>query len=158
MVVSLQTVLSFIRDDVRFTNAVAYAISGALLLIWSLKTLRTRPSPRLAWFALAAVSALTMLPIYHRNYDARLLLLTVPACAILWKEGGPLAWCALVLNLAAITLTGDLFWIVVFQMTHYSRSSLLLGLIPAPLILLALGIFYLWVYLRADSSPRANVP
>ena len=156
MIIILQAALSLIRDDAHFFNPAAYAICGMLLLIWSAKTLRSRFSLRLAWFAIAAISALTILPVYHRTYDARLLLLTVPACAILWKEGGPLGWCALALNAAAIVLTGDPFWIIFFQITHYSRPSALFGMIPAPFILLALSIFYLWAYLRADHAPPAS--
>jgi hypothetical protein len=155
MIIDLQAALSLIRDDSSFFNPVAYLICGALLLIWSAKTLRSRFSPRLAWFAIATISVLTLLPVYHRTYDARLLLLTVPACAILWKEGGPLGWCALALNVAAIVLTGDLSWIAFFEITRYSRPSVLLGMIPAPLVLLALGIFYLCTYLRADRAPPA---
>jgi len=29
-----------------------------------------------------------MLVTYHRPFDAKLLLLAVPACAMLWAEGG----------------------------------------------------------------------
>ena len=50
-------------------------------------------------------------------------------------------------------ITGDIFWIAVFHFTHYSYSSALAGMIPAPLILLALGIFYLWIYLRDPHAP-----
>ena len=152
MIISLQSLLSLIRDDARFYNPVAYLICGVLLVIWCVKTLRSRSSPPLAWFALAAISPLTLLPFYHRTYDARLLLLAIPACAILWKNGGPVRWCALLLTLAAIILTGDLFWIVVFQLTHYSGLSATYGTIPAPLMLLSTGIFYLWVYVRRDSE------
>jgi lipopolysaccharide export LptBFGC system permease protein LptF len=59
---------------------------------------------------------------------------------------------ALGLTLAAIILTGDLFWIVLFQATHYSGWSTEFGTIPAPLVLLALGIFCLWIYLRSDNT------
>ena len=55
---------------------------------------------------------------------------------------------ALALTLAAIILTGDIFWITVFQITHYSGPSLAFGVIPAPLILLALSGFYLYEYVR----------
>jgi len=148
MIISLQVILSRFGDDPAFYNPIAYLICAALLLPWLIKTLRSRFSPTLAWFALAAVVPIAMLPVYHRCYDARLLMLTVPACVMLWKKGGPTAWCALALTLAAIVITGDIFWITVFHFTSYSYSSALLGMIPAPLILLALGIFYLWIYLR----------
>lgn len=154
MIISLQAALSLIRDDPNFSNPVAYCISGVLLLIWSIKTVRSGFSRKRAWLALAAISALTMLPTYHRAYDARLLLLTIPACAILWKKGGPVAWGALLLTVAGIVITGDIFWIAFFQFTGYSYNSALLGMIPAPLVLLAVAIFYLIVYLKQSALPE----
>jgi hypothetical protein len=117
------------------------------------KTLRSGFSTRLAWFGLAAISAIAMLPVYHRTYDARLLVLAVPACAMLWKERSSpgrsgLGRLALLLTIAAIVLTGDIFWIVFFQITHYSGWAVVFGMFPAPIALLALGIFYLWMYLK----------
>ncbi len=153
MIISLQAILGLIRDDAHFYNPAAYLICGALLVIWCVKTLRSGFSPRHAWFALAAISALTMLPFYHRTYDARLLLLAIPACALLFAERARLGSYALGITLAAILLTGDIFWIVVFQLTHYSGPIATYGTIPAPLVLLATGIFYLWVYLRHDPAP-----
>ena len=154
MIISLQAALSLIRDDPSFSNPVAYGLSGVLLLIWSIKTVRSGFSRRGAWLALAAISALTMLPTYHRAYDARLLLLTIPACAMLWKKGGSVAWSALLLTLAAIVLTGDIFWIAFFHFTGYSYNSALLGMIPAPLVLLAVAIFYLSVYVSKSALPE----
>jgi hypothetical protein len=153
MIISLQAILSRFRDDPGFYNPIAYLICAALLLPWLIKTLRSRFTSAMAWFALAAVVPLAMLPVYHRCYDARLLMLTVPACAMLWKKGGPAAWCALLLTLAAIVITGDIFWIAVFHFTGYSYQVASIGMFPAPLILLSLGIFYLWIYLRGDLAP-----
>ena len=164
-IISLQAVLSLIRDDPRFYNAVTYVICGALLLLWCVRTARIGFSPRMAWLALAVIAPLTMLPFYHRTYDARLLVLALPACAALWMErrapntapGRPtFGRSAFWLTLAAIILTGDIFWIVLFQITHYSGPSVVYGMIPAPLILLILSSFYLWIYLR--TPPQAAPP
>lgn len=151
MVIALQAIAAQFRDDPRFYNPVVYVLLGALLLIWSVKTLRSTFSPRSAWFALAAISALAMLPVYHRVYDARLLLLTIPACTILWTEGGPLRWWAMLLNLAGILVTGDMTWAIVFHSVGYTPVSLAVGMIPAPLVLLVLGIFYLCVFVRCGA-------
>ncbi len=148
MVISLQTVLSLIRNDPHFYNPITYVLCGTLLVVWCVKTLRSSFSPERAWLALAAISALTLLPIYHRRYDARLLLLTIPACVMLWKRGGPIGRSAVLLTLGAIVITGDVFWIVFFNLTHYSVNSGIQAMAIEPLILLALGVFYLWVYLR----------
>jgi hypothetical protein len=152
MTLCLQTIVSRFWDNPHFYNPVVYLLCGALLLVWLRKTLQVGFSPRLAWFAIAVVAPLTILVVYHRSYDARLLLLAVPACAMLWQKGGRLGWCALALTLAAIILTGDIFWIVLFQITHYSVPSLAWGVIPAPLILLALSVFYLYVYVRQPAK------
>src|SRR5208283_1488805 len=73
--ISLQTVFSVFRDDARFYNRTTYLVCGPLLLVWALTTLRRRFSQENAWLALAAVAALSMLPIYHRLHDTSLLLL-----------------------------------------------------------------------------------
>ena len=168
-IISLQAVLSLIWDDARFYNSVSYLVCGILLILWSIRTLRVPFSLRAAWLALAAISALTMLPFYHRTYDARLLLLAVPACATLWLEGRTQAdrtnadrtqaghaiagRAALWLTLAAIVFTGDIFWVAFFQITHYSGPSGIFGMIPAPLALLALAAFYLSIYFRDPAIP-----
>jgi hypothetical protein len=159
MVIDLQAAVSVFRNDPRIYNSVSYLVCGALLLVWSVRTLRSRFSQSGAWLALAAVAALTMLVTYHRPYDAKLLLLTVPACAMLWTEGGPIGWLALLLNSAAVLLTGDVPLAILSILTnglHFGTNGILahiqtvVVMRPVPLILLALGIFYLWVYVRRD--------
>ncbi|MGA3129476.1 MAG: glycosyltransferase family 87 protein [Terracidiphilus sp.] len=157
-IISLQAILSLVWDNAGFYNFVAWLLVGPPLVLWCMRALRSGFSTRLAWFALAAVSALAMLPFYHRTYDARLLLLAVPACALLWNERGVRGRWALGLLLAALILTGDLFWIVLFQITHYSGWSVTFGMIPAPLTLLAVGVFYLYVYIRPPGHALDREP
>jgi hypothetical protein len=157
MLVSLQTVFSVFRDDPRFYNTASYLVCAPLLLAWGYVTLRSRANPERAWLALAAIAALSMLPIYHRQLDTRLLLLTVPACAMLWAEGGPIKWMALLVNTAGFALNGDLPWAILLALLdrlHVPATGLTgqmviaVQVFPAPLILLIMGIFYLWIYAR----------
>jgi hypothetical protein len=161
MIIDLQSILSLLRDDPRFYNPASYLICGALLLAWSLRTLRGRFSQPSATLALAAVAAFTLLATYHRTADAKLLLLTVPACAMLWAEGGPMRWIALLLNAAALILTGDIPLSILLHLTEklslspagLSKQILAVLLLrPIPLLLLLMGIFYLWLYLRRDAA------
>ena len=156
MIISLQGALSLIRNDPHFYNPVAYILCGTLLVVWGAKTLRSSFSPERAWLALAAISVLLLLPVYHRRYDARLLLLTIPACVALWKRGGPIGRSAMVLTLAAIVITGDIFWIVFFNLTHYSVGPAIQAMALEPLILLVLGVFYLWAYMRSEAKTAAT--
>ncbi len=166
MMINLQTLLSFFRDDPSFYNPATYLICGALLLAWSVKTLRSRVTAASSWLAMAAIVPLSLLPVYHRSYDAGLLLLTVPACAMLWAEGGPIARLALLINASGFVLTGDLTWAFILGIiNHLSLSTSQLRVLlliavqvfPAPFILLTMAIFYLWVYMRrAQGSASAK--
>jgi hypothetical protein len=166
MIISLQTVVSVFRDDPRFYNPVTYLICAPPLLLWAWVTLRSRFTPERAWLALAAISALAMLPVYHRIYDAKLLLLTIPACAMLWAEGGLIGWLALLVTAAGFVLTGDLAWVIFLgfiRALHLPAASVPGQIVanalvfPVPLTLLAMGIFYLWVYARRCSIPDPEI-
>jgi len=84
--------------------------------------LRLRPSGRRAWFGLAAIAALSLLPVYRRQTDTKLLLLTVPACAMLWAEGGLTGCLAVLVNIAGFALRGDFTW--VFFLALINRLNL----------------------------------
>jgi hypothetical protein len=161
MLVSLQSIFGFFWDDQRIYNSASYLIFALLLIVWAFVTLRSRPSPRRTWLALAAIAALTMLPVYHRAQDTKLLLLTVPACAMLWAEGGRIGRLALLVTSAGFVLTGDLPWVVILSLidrVHLPATRLsgwivmAVQVFPVPLILLAVGVFYLWVYARSYSA------
>jgi hypothetical protein len=163
MVVSLQTVVSMFRDDSGFYNPATYLISAPLFLIWIASTLRSRFSKERMWLALAVISALSLLPVYHRIYDAKLLLLSVPACAMLWAEGGLVGWLAVGINSVAILFTSDIPWVVFTLLLSHTPTampwlsgSLLNAVVafPAPSSLLLMSIFYLWVYV-VRRSPDA---
>ena len=163
MVISLQTIVSLFRDDASFYNPASYLIGGAPILVWVVVTLRSRFSIERAWLALAAIAALSLLPVYHRIYDSKLLLLTVPACAMLWSEGRWIGRIALMVNAAAFVLTGDLPWVLVFGLIGHLRPATpwlsgrvltAIAVFPAPTILLVMSIFYLWVYVSRSTGPK----
>jgi len=157
IMIDLQTVVSVFRDDAAVYNPATYLICGSFLLVWATTTLRsisTRPS---TLFALASISALSMLATYHRPYDAKLLLLAIPACAMLWAEGGLIARFALLATTAAVVLTGDIPLAILALMTKNldvvtmgiaAKILMVPVLRPAPLMLLTIAIFYLWIYVR----------
>jgi hypothetical protein len=166
-VINLQAVFSLFWDNPRIYNPASYLLCAPLLLLWVIVTLRSRSSQEKAWLALAAIAALSMLPVYHRQYDAKLLLLTVPACAMLWAEGGRIGKLALLVNSAALVVTGDISWAVVLVLInhlHLPASALTQQILiavqvfPAPLTLLVTGIFYLWIYVQRCSATASPQP
>ncbi len=163
VVISLQSIFSVFRDDPGFYNLASYLTCGLLLLIGAVRTLRLRFSESNAWFALAAISALSVLPVYHRLHDAKLLLLTIPACAMLWAEGSRLRWAASVMNAVAIVLTADIPSTLllglprVFSQRPPGIPGDLVALVltrPAALSVTALGVFYLGVYIWRTMPAR----
>ena len=164
-IIDIQGALSFLKDDPRFYNPVSYLTCGILLLVWGLKVLRKHVSMESARLALAAVSALSLLPVYHRSYDAIILLLALPACAMLWKAPGPKRWFALGLTSGGILITGttplSLLYknarvLAAFASRFPGRLPIVLVLRPVPFVLLAMGCFYLWLFLRY--TPPVELP
>jgi len=165
-IVSLQGFISVLQDEPGQYIPASYLIFAALLVPWLFATVRSRFSQHRTWLALAAIATISMLVTYHRQHDAKLLLLTIPACALLWAEGGPLRWFALLANSAALLITGDVpATALEIETAHlplgtafleHLRAALLVR--PAPLILLLVAIFYVWVYVRRSAAEPATSP
>ena len=86
----LQTLIALIRDDPKFFNPVTYAIWLVLFLLWLYPVFKLKAGPGKDYLCVAAASALALLPVYHRFYDARFLLLTFPALALILSSRRPL--------------------------------------------------------------------
>lgn len=165
MIISLQAPLSFFWDNPAFYNIATYIICGVLLLVWIYTASRSRFSPQLAWFAIAPIAVLSLLPVYHRLGDSKLLLLTIPAGAILWVEGGSLRWWALAVNCAEFLLTGEPQWAIFFAVVGHLRGSThsisgqmlqIVQVFPVPVILFISCIFYLCVYVKRATGEASR--
>ena len=150
MLTNLQALFSMLRDDPHFYNIATYVVCAPLLLIWILVARLGGRKQDNIWFGLAIASSLSMLPVYHRIYDAKLLLLTIPACTV-WVHNKLLRWFALFLILAALASTADLSQALLIGETARLRSSVAVGsrisaqidALPAPLFVSLIALFYL---------------
>jgi uncharacterized membrane protein len=164
MIINFQTLTSVFSVNPLCYNSATYLICGTLILVWIIAAIRMPRSTSNAWLALAAISAFSMLPIYHRAHDAKLLLLALPACAILCAERGPMARLAVFITAAGFVLTGDLPLILLLNLSHKLADpstgfpakivTILVGR-TAPLILLIVGCFFLWICLRRARTQGA---
>jgi hypothetical protein len=84
--VNLQTLTSIFFAEARTFNLVAYAAFLGLVAVWILVVPRSSMSPEMQFLALAALSILSLMPVYHRFYDTRLLLLTLPAVIAVFQR------------------------------------------------------------------------
>lgn len=167
MVIDLQAAVSVFSDRPAVYNTVSYVICGTMLNLWCIKTLRSQLSQSAVWLGLATIVPLTILVTYHRPYDAKLLLLCVPACCSLWSQGHKACKLAAVLTAASATLTGDIplaMSVVIYRSLASSfggPAQKLLTLFltqPAPLTLLAVAVFYLWAYIQLNPSSTSLPP
>lgn len=156
-IIDLQAAISVLQDNAHVYNLLSYAICGPLILVWLFAVVRKPPTSEGSLFALAAISVLSILPVYHRPYDAKILMLTLPACAMLWTGRQAGRWLALLLTSAGILLTSDipLALLLAHARTISTTASTLDGKIAillwyqqTPLVLLAMGSYYLWLYVR----------
>jgi Glycosyltransferase family 87 len=83
---NLQTLTSIFFDDARRFNAVAYAVFLALLAAGILAARKTNAGLERHFLVLGTLSVLTLTPVYHRFYDTRLLLLSIPAVVIVFEK------------------------------------------------------------------------
>lgn len=167
MLTNLQSITSFFWDDPRIYDLASYLICAPLLITWAVVTWRSRLSRRNAWFGLACIAAFTVLPVYHRQYDAKLIILAIPALAILWAKHDKMRWIGLVVTASAFILNGDLPWVTFFAIVNklsgasnpsYGHLLTAVWNFPVPLSLLIMGAFYLWIYMRNMPDVPAELP
>jgi Glycosyltransferase family 87 len=154
-IVDLRTVISLFSDKPVIYSTLSILIILPVLLYLFRQVLRRGQARTHSWIALASICALSLLPVYHRQDDARLLLLAVPASALLWSEKTRLGRVAVALTGAAILLNGDTPTVLRQQLAkplleNASGALWILGSLilerPVPIALFALGVFYLAVY------------
>jgi hypothetical protein len=150
---NLQTVTSIFFPSPRTFNAAAYAIFIILLAALITVVLKVNAGQELHLLALAAVSVLSLTPVYHRFYDTRLLLLTVPAVLIVYQKRRLLGALIAVLTLLAVISIQYRVQAFLLQHAEWQRvlqNKLLLLLLLRQQNLELLMLF--WLYLIAIVS------
>jgi hypothetical protein len=160
---NLQSVLSLIHDDPRFYNSASFAIGALLLGILVFLIVRFKASAESRWILIASFSALTLLPVYHRQYDSKLLILTIPACALLWSRKDRLGKFALLVTCLGLLAASDLVWAIYITLTadlHLTgitqRLYFLSRAVPVPCTIALVAVFYAFAF--AQWSRQRQVP
>jgi hypothetical protein len=109
----LQTITGLYRDEPSFFNHTAWAVSAVLFLAWLYPVMRLKPGREKDLVCIAAIACFSMLPMYHRAYDTRLLLVAFPAFALLLRKSRLWAVasiaCSLLLAICSPGFYGDPF-------------------------------------------------
>jgi hypothetical protein len=98
----LQTVFAVFNQDPKFYEIASWATAGLLLFGFAVAYLPRKDAADSQALALAAAACFTLMPVYHRLYDAKLLLLSVPAIVLLWNRNRLLGALALLLSMPVL--------------------------------------------------------
>ena len=154
---NLQTLTSIFFSDPKTFNRAAYAIFIVLLAALITVVLRVNAGQELHFLALAAVTLLSLTPVYHRFYDTRLLLLTIPAVLIVFQKRRLLGSLIAVLTLLAVISVQYRVQAILLQHAEWQsvlQNKFLLILLLRQQNLELLMLF--WLYLFAIVSIRSS--
>jgi len=161
-ILNLQSISSVFFKDERAFNAAAYACWGFLFFAWAIPVLRMKPTLEHHLLSIGALSVLTLLPIYHRGYDSRLLILSIPAALIVFEKRRSAG--AFVCVLVALTIVSISHWVRMplqreglLQTVQQNKLLFILVLRESSLRLLALFGFLL-VALFNIRDPKESLP
>ena len=170
-IIDLQAIVSRYRDVPSFYNHVVWGLSALVIAVWLYPVIRRRPSQEKDILSLAAIAAFSMLPVYHRVYDSRALLILFPALAVLMRRTVWWGRAATVLTLFVSFVLSDAYTVRSKIDSHHVAQSLAgqpvlqtMAVHLAPLALLLVTIFYLAVLyvcppslaLNAEALSQAN--
>jgi hypothetical protein len=169
---NLQALFSLVRDRPSFYNRAAYAAFVPLFLAWLYLVMRSLKNPYRRLFgeegltviaarnllALATAAALSFLPIYHRQYDTRLLLFLFPAVALMASRKRWQGYVALGLSImATFTMSHQFVHLGPWAGRHVASLPPVVWLAlyrPLPLTLLLLTVFFLYCMFRLALEER----
>jgi hypothetical protein len=120
---NLQALTSIFIAKAGQFNAAAYVIFLALSGAGILVVLRAHRGPELHLVALGALSILTLMPVYHRFYDTRLLLLSVPAVVVVFQKRRALG--AVIAVLTVLTTVSVQYRVQMFLLQQGKWQSVL---------------------------------
>jgi len=158
----LQVVVSRVWNRPGVYNGITYVVL-APLIAWVSIASRRVVRREAVLYGLGAMAVLSLLPVYHHIYDAKLLLLTIPALTLVWARRDRLALVGLLLTGLTLLLAGDATHHLLMKFAEGWRGVVAaspwgmdyLAVCAAPLSLLATGVFYAWVFWKTRGEFRS---
>jgi len=144
--INLQVALYPLFKSVRVTNAVAMSVGGTLLIVWFIGMVRNKYRDDRELLDLSAIAVISLLPVYHRFYDATLLALPLCWVFLSFRRARRTAVVSLLLMLPFLVPGGTMletmqsdgrippalsshWWWQVFVMSHQVWALFFLGIL-----------------------------
>ncbi len=110
--INLQVALYPLLDRVRLANVLAMLIGASLLVVWLIFMSRISVDTDLELLDVSAIAIISVLPIYHRFYDAGLLVLPLCSAFICFRRARAFAILSLLLMVPFLVPGGTLLEIM----------------------------------------------
>ncbi len=104
-VIHLEGLTSLISADPVVYDSMDALVCVAILALLVMGFRRRREARSRDWMAVATMAFLTLLLTYHRTYDMRLQMLSLPALGLLWRTRRKLAWVLTLLSASLLFST-----------------------------------------------------
>ena len=157
-IADLKALVGTVTPDMRLGTLGELGGSAILLLLWIVPVARMRDTRTKHVLALAALCAITLLLIYHRQYDTRLLLLVFPATALLLARRRGWGLAALALTAVASVITshkyGNFLVLRQARMGSETAAQALVFYRPLPEIELLLALFFIAALWMAQAQEQ----
>jgi Glycosyltransferase family 87 len=100
--VNLQSAAIIAVPDAKIASLLTYGVVLILLALWAVALAKTRWSESSRFLGLGALVVFSMLPVYHRDYDIILLLLTIPMIVAVVRQRQALGFLIATMTVLAI--------------------------------------------------------
>jgi hypothetical protein len=159
----LQGIFSVLRNDPHFYNRMAQLSGLILLAIWAWPVFKMKAGQQRDYLALAAVACIALLPVYHWEYDSRLLLLTFPGFALVMLEALWLRITATVMMIATLIMVTHNYhnFVLYHVLPHLAppgKFGTIFWLRPVPLVVTVMALFFLWRLYAAMAQKQHRGP
>jgi Glycosyltransferase family 87 len=159
--INLQTITSAFFKSEKAYNDAAYAIFAVFFAAWVVAVRRMNPNLENHLVSLGALSVLTLMPVYHRGYDSRLLILAIPAALIVYEKRRTLgALLSMLLALSSVSIQHQiqvrLQQFGLFHTVQQSKALLILLVRESDIILLALAILFIVAFFGPHSTKNSG--
>jgi hypothetical protein len=162
---NLQTTFALMSESPAFYNSMSYGVAVLLLALWVTGSLRQREERSGLWASMAAIACIGLLPVYHREYDCVLLIVTFPALVMLAARRSWLALPALSCTIWLLMTAARYHrhWLRHLQ-NHFINSAvpfprlrIAVFQLPQPLLLVTLsGIYLLLLFALSQDAGYAD--
>jgi len=121
-IINLDTLTALISPNPLVYGMLSITLISILVVVLAVGLHRLRNNPICGWLGVATVSLLTLIIAYHRTYDMRMILLTIPALRILWRVAPRMA--ALLTLLSCFLLFSTAILLLHILSPHLSDSTM----------------------------------